>query len=124
MTYNQNIPINQIVATKDYPDIANQGDQLGFAFYVALSENTGRFFHTYEDAYEALYPGNAVPPMQLVVPEPPIVYGPDEGKPPAGRSSAARVPYFGNRFIVQVYLRRLRDRFFSKSLHERLHPLI
>lgn len=40
------------------------------------------------------------------------------------KSAAARVPCFGNRALVQVYLRRLRDKVFSKEQHKRLHPLI
>jgi hypothetical protein len=37
---------------------------------------------------------------------------------------AARVPAFGNSIIVKYYLRKLRDKFFSRKAHERLHPLI
>ena len=44
--------------------------------------------------------------------------------PTPSASVAARVPCFGNRALVQVYLRRLRDKVFSKRAHERLHPLI
>lgn len=44
--------------------------------------------------------------------------------PPPNKSLAARVPMIGNRALVQVYLRRLRDRVFSKKLHKLLHPLI
>ena len=37
---------------------------------------------------------------------------------------AARVPTFGNSVVVQHYLRKLRDKIFSRKAHERLHPLI
>lgn len=44
--------------------------------------------------------------------------------PPPKGSIAARVPYFGNRRLVQVYLRRVRDKLISRKLHEKLHPLV
>lgn len=44
--------------------------------------------------------------------------------PTPSASVAARVPCFGNRALVQVYLRKLRDKIFSRKLHEKLHPLI
>lgn len=46
-----------------------------------------------------------------------------ESAPPKP-SIAARIPSLGNKALVQVYLRKLRDKVFSKKLHERLHPLI
>jgi hypothetical protein len=44
--------------------------------------------------------------------------------PPSNQSLAARVPMVGNGMLVQFYLRKLRDRVFSKEMHKRLHPLI
>ena len=41
-----------------------------------------------------------------------------------GPTLAARVPMFGNSIIVQRYLRKIRDKIFSKKAHERLHPLV
>ena len=43
---------------------------------------------------------------------------------PPPRTVVARFPCVGNRALVQVYLRKLRDKIFSKKQHERLHPWI
>lgn len=61
----------------------------------------------------------------------PPPYTPPPYTPPAPPSTpyepkktlAARVPSFGNSVYVQLYLRRLRDRWL-KRWHEKLHPLI
>jgi hypothetical protein len=45
--------------------------------------------------------------------------------PPTPKATlAARFPVVGNRALVQVYLRRIRDKFISKKLHSKLHPLV
>lgn len=43
---------------------------------------------------------------------------------PTNATLAARIPSIGNKAIVQVYLRKLRDKVFSKKIHKLLHPLI
>jgi hypothetical protein len=41
-----------------------------------------------------------------------------------GKTLAARVPMVGNHKIVQVYLRKIRDKLISRETHKRLHPLV
>lgn len=51
-------------------------------------------------------------------------YNPIPPTPPPSKSIAARVPMVGNSDLVQVYLRKLRDRVFTKEQHKKLHPII
>jgi hypothetical protein len=44
--------------------------------------------------------------------------------PPEPSTYAARVPMVGNSRLVQIYLRKLRNKLISKKLHKRLHPLV
>jgi len=44
--------------------------------------------------------------------------------PVTRRTLAARVPMVGNSDLVQVYLRKIRDKTINKKMHEKLHPLV
>ena len=68
------------------------------------------------------YDGNGTPTDTITI----TLTRQDSTTPPPSTnpSLAARFPIVGNRAIVQVYLRRLRDKVFTKKMHQKLHPLI
>jgi hypothetical protein len=43
---------------------------------------------------------------------------------PTSKTVAARFPMIGNRAIIQVYMRKLRDKIIRKEVHKKLHPLV
>lgn len=69
-----------------------------------------------------IVPNGAVEPVLIT--KPTIQTEPEPQPQPTKRTLAARVPMVGNSMIVQYYLRKLRDKAFSKEMHKKLHPII
>lgn len=109
--------VSEANSTNGIPIKAGQNlelnEQLGYdvskIYYVSASaaNTTGILFESYKRAVTSA--------NQVII---------EQATPGSNKSLAARCPCFGNRAIVQVYFRKLRDRVFSKELHKKLHPLI
>lgn len=82
----------------------------------------------FTDPQLLINPSAEIPVTPIDLPEEPPTETPEQPTPsptPAPVPTKwARVPAIGNRAFVQVYLRRIRDKIFSKEEHERLHPWI